>query len=1324
MRKSLFFLVIIICSFTSKITYSQLVNQTSFSSINDNYPVIEKPISALDSIRLINIPAIEVPALYRSANAPILPSSLDNSLQPYFRPVTSQSGYECGQTAGIAFVFTYEVNRLRNLASNVAANQYPTHFSWNFLNDAYNYTGVSFFDTWEITRTVGTPNVVDYGGALNTGGEKRWMNGYPAYYNGMKNRISGVYSIRCDTPEGLSVLRNWYNDHLDGSTIGGIACIYAQYCSPNATLPVGTPEAGKALISSWGSSPSHAWTIAGYNDSIRFDYNNDGLYTNNIDINGDGVVDMKDWEIGGLKIVNGYAGTGWGNSGFSYMMYKSLAESIGNGGIWNHSVFVVKAKQTQTPQLTMKVSMKHNKRNQIKVIVGVNQDQNATRPATRIEFPIFNFHGDAIGMQGDTTEAAKTIEFGLDVTPLLSGINTAQTAKFFLEIVEKDPSALGSGFVNSLSLMDYTGTFVETLCSTTNVAIVNNDTTRLSVSKIMAFNKVAITNDSMIAKVYQPYSHQLSASQGSQPYKWDLKMDYSETITNASFPNLSNQTLSVGSAGYVVQNLNFSFPFFGKSYSQIYIYPNGYIKFDNSLFTFPFLIDANLLFRSHKMIAGFLASLSFGSGQGIWFQGDANAATIQWKASVNAQTGSNVNVALKIFPSGKIEIYYGSIIVSGSWLSALSGGDVINYQYASLSNSFLSNTIEKKAVLQPPDYPDLMNLTEAGLFSATPNRYHNTNIKFRVTDNNNISVVSSVPFKTKGLSVEYTVNAGGDSIVNSNDTVYLSAKIKNIGLTTVSNANILLQSQDTMINIIDGFENIGTMAGGDSLIIPNIFKFKVAFIVPDGHYIDLLSKINSPLDTFERHTLLRVNSFLITTGNVSFTDGNNNILEPNETAAMMLEIKNIGGASVSNLQLALSTNDPYITLNPGFANIDSIQPFSSKNAFFIITTAPNTPAHHLVVLNAHITGNANFSFNTFFYIEIGGGMEDFETNDFTKYNWNHGGNLHWFTSDSLKYQGNYSAKSGNITHYQTSFISVTQYVLADSYIRFYKKVSCERDNTNHNYDYLAFYIDGIEKARWDGEIDWSQEIFNVTTGNHTFKWAYVKDGSVNSFADCGWVDNIIFPIHGDPNPNLIFSPMIINKTLGLNSMDTVMLNITNSGLDLVIYTTNFRFLNVVPSPWVSCATAAGGVGKNESQNLTLDFNSQGLLPGNYNCELKMMSNFVSQTIIPVYLHVLNNISVSELQQAMNNISCFPNPVSNACSIHYTLNQKAKLEIAIYDYTGKLIKKLLPQIVLSKGDYSINWDLTDNNNAIVEAGFYLCKLSAGNEIFTQKLIVVK
>ena len=381
--------------------------QFSMSQVINNEPVDMIPpgmepvaLTPDQMISLTAVPEMPVPSLYRGPTAPLMPSSVDNSAQPYFRPITTQSGYECGQSAGIAFNFTYEIDRLRNVPANVPQNQYPTHFTWDFLNAGNNYQGASAMDGFEVVRVMGTPNVADYGGALNTGGYLRWMSGYQQYYNGMHNRIYQVYRVDVRTPEGLQTLKYWIYDHLEGAAIGGVANFYGNYCSPNATLPAGTPEAGKALVSTWGGSPSHTWTVCGYNDSIRYDFNGDGQYTNNIDINGDGVVDMKDWEIGGLKFANGYSGTGWGNGGFSYMMYKALADDIGYGGIWNHCVYILKVRNDVAPKLTMKITLKHTSREKIKVTAGLSTDLSATTPSIIMEFPAFNYEGGDHYMQG------------------------------------------------------------------------------------------------------------------------------------------------------------------------------------------------------------------------------------------------------------------------------------------------------------------------------------------------------------------------------------------------------------------------------------------------------------------------------------------------------------------------------------------------------------------------------------------------------------------------------------------------------------------------------------------------------------------------------------------------------------------------------------------------------------------------------------------------------------------------------------------------------------------------------------------------------------
>ena len=91
--------------------------------------------------------------------------------------------------------------------------------------------------------------------------------------------------------------------------------------------------------------------------------------------------------------------------------------------------------------------------------------------------------------------------------------------------------------------------------------------------------------------------------------------------------------------------------------------------------------------------------------------------------------------------------------------------------------------------------------------------------------------------------------------------------------------------------------------------------------------------------------------------------------------------------------------------------------------------------------------------------------------------------------------------------------SITLDVIEDGQISFYKKVSCESTGsiTGNYYDYLSFFIDGIEMEKWAGEINWSLESFPVNSGNHTFKWTFIKDQAVTSGADAAWVDFIVLP---------------------------------------------------------------------------------------------------------------------------------------------------------------------------------------------------------------------
>ena len=149
-----------------------------------------------------------------------------------------------------------------------------------------------------------------------------------------------------------------------------------------------------------------------------------------------------------------------------------------------------------------------------------------------------------------------------------------------------------------------------------------------------------------------------------------------------------------------------------------------------------------------------------------------------------------------------------------------------------------------------------------------------------------------------------------------------------------------------------------------------------------------------------------------------------------------------------------------------------------------------------------------------FTLTIGLIVEDFESNTFSEYPWNMTqiGNAPWtiINSGSI-YEGNYTARSGIIpngtyTVESTSELTMSVNVLSNDSMSFYKKVSSES-----GYDFLTFYVDGVQKGRWSGEVNWSREAYYITTGTHIIKWIYSKDYMEVGGQDAAWVDFIIFP---------------------------------------------------------------------------------------------------------------------------------------------------------------------------------------------------------------------
>ena len=133
--------------------------------------------------------------------------------------------------------------------------------------------------------------------------------------------------------------------------------------------------------------------------------------------------------------------------------------------------------------------------------------------------------------------------------------------------------------------------------------------------------------------------------------------------------------------------------------------------------------------------------------------------------------------------------------------------------------------------------------------------------------------------------------------------------------------------------------------------------------------------------------------------------------------------------------------------------------------------------------------------------------EDFESGDFNRFPWNNTISDYPWAIDSLHaYEGQYCMKStcegvGN----GVSQIEVSVYVPIEGQMSFYSKISSENP-----WDMGRFYLDGVKKMECAGEEGWTEHQFDITMGEHVFRWDYIKDASTDVGNDCFYVDCIRF----------------------------------------------------------------------------------------------------------------------------------------------------------------------------------------------------------------------
>ncbi len=193
-------------------------------------------------------------------------------------------------------------------------------------------------------------------------------------------------------------------------------------------------------------------------------------------------------------------------------------------------------------------------------------------------------------------------------------------------------------------------------------------------------------------------------------------------------------------------------------------------------------------------------------------------------------------------------------------------------------------------------------------------------------------------------------------------------------------------------------------------------------------------------------------------------------------------------------------------------------------------------------------------------------LEDFESGDFSTYQWVQTGEVDWLVTDEEPHGGNWSARSGILQSNGFCRLEIERTMVGADLVTFSLRVSSEL-----NYDCLAFLIDNEEAARWSGEVPWTEVIIPVPAGLHTFAWEYRKDASVDHGLDSAWLDNIQLPwqpVFSDINDQIpttgpIFQGAVPNPFNPKTSL--VFLLPTSRHLEVVVYDLAGRMVRILAS---------------------------------------------------------------------------------------------------------------------------------------------------------------
>lgn len=442
------------------------------------------------------------------------------------------------------------------------------------------------------------------------------------------------------------------------------------------------------------------------------------------------------------------------------------------------------------------------------------------------------------------------------------------------------------------------------------------------------------------------------------------------------------------------------------------------------------------------------------------------------------------------------------------------------------SYSFIAEPFSYVAVSHFDTLWDAMHTSPSGSVTLEMPGLSDDSCLVVITGQNRIPLIKTIYFSEVNSPfpnlAQWSVN---DSLGNSdgkadfNETIFLRLEVENPGAAEAEDVTASISTTSEYINLTASSAFIGSIAPGSGYIVYDDLSFKIQGDVPDNHTVtfDMTLRYGTEEKLYKIDVLIHAPLLFISHYLIDDTEyGNGNfIAEAGERLDLIFSVVNQGGSSTSGI-FSISSDDPEITIIEPTKNSGILNSGEATDLRHRVRIAENTPTGTTINVSTFLNCDPFYAEREF-SLKIGRIRETFESASFKVFPWINVSPEPWIITETDRFDGVKSARSGNISDNGSSTLGMKVVYIESDTLRFYYKVSSER-----NYDNLIFRLNGEELMKSSGDVDWTVAEYVVEQGLNTFEWTYKKDGSVSEGSDCAFVDLIDFAGSG----NYIFRDVV------------------------------------------------------------------------------------------------------------------------------------------------------------------------------------------------------